>query len=93
MAEWSGGFDQPLFGDDPDADFVPDVDLDGDGFLDTVMHTGASPDGGLIVLTDLDGDGRVDRVTEIDGDGDYTAWVSTSHQGEREWLPTDRGSL
>lgn len=107
MAEWSGNTGGEMFGDgvgDPfcagDAHFVPTVDADGDGMLDTmVMQWGTDgSDGGhgMTVVADVDGDGAVDRVTALDAEGGYTAWevhVDPADDDRRAWAVIDEGSL
>ena len=106
VVEWSGTFDAgvadcgPLASEDM---FLPDIDTDGDGVFDTdgdgvfdtvVTHGGGGA--GTVVWSDVDADGHLDRVTEIDADGDYVAWVLTSdseNPADESWRATERGSL
>lgn len=98
VVEWSGTFDAgvadcgPLGSEDM---FLPDIDTDGDGIFDTVVTHGGGG-AGTVVWSDADADGHLDRVTEIDADGDYVAWVLTSDSedpADESWRATERGSL
>lgn len=59
--------------------FLPDIDRDSDGVLDTATVSTAD---GMAVLTDHDGDGRADAVTTIDRDGRWQVYERAANTWE-----------